>query len=142
MKLVVDASVAAKWFNLEELSDKAADIKEAYVKGDLELAAPTHIIYEVGNSIWKNKQLTETEANDAVAALLHLSLQLLEPTTERAKRMMKIAKSRNITFYDAIYLQAAEELNMTLLTADDAQITAGRGIVKVTHLRETHAPEP
>jgi predicted nucleic acid-binding protein len=58
VKLVIDASVAAKWFNLEELSDKAADIKEAYVKGDLELAAPTHIIYEVGNSIWKNKQLT------------------------------------------------------------------------------------
>ena len=142
MKLVVDASVAAKWFNLEELSDKAAYIKEAYVKGDLELAAPTHIIYEVGNSIWKNKQLTETEASDALAALLQLSLQLLEPTSERAKRAMKIAKSRNITFYDSIYLQAAEELNTTLLTADDAQVTASRGIVKVTHLQERRAREP
>ncbi len=134
MRLVIDASVAAKWFNLEELSDKATDIKEAYVKGDLELAAPTHIIYEVGNSIWKNKQLTETEASDALAALLQLSLQLLEPTSERAKRAMKIAKSRNIAFYDSIYLQAAEELNTALLTADDAQVTASRGIVKVTHL--------
>lgn len=136
MRLVIDASVAAKWFNLEELSDRAADIKEAYVKGDLELAAPIHMIYEVGNSIWKNKQLTETEANDAIAALLQLNIQLLEPTTERAKRAMKIAKSRNTTFYDAIYLQAAEELNIALLTADNVQVKAGREIVKVTHLQE------
>ena len=136
MRLVIDASVAAKWFNLEELSDRAADIKEAYVRGDLELAAPIHMIYEVGNSIWKNKQLTETEANDAIAALLQLNVQLLEPTTERAKRAMKIAKSRNTTFYDAIYLQAAEELNIALLTADNVQVKAGREIVKVIHLQE------
>jgi len=136
VRLVIDASVAAKWFNLEELSDRAADIKEAYVRGDLELAAPIHMIYEVGNSIWKNKQLTETEANDAIAALLQLNIQLLEPTTERAKRAMKIAKSRNTTFYDAIYLQAAEELNIALLTADNVQVKAGREIVKVIHLQE------
>lgn len=136
MRLVIDASVAAKWFNLEELSDKAVDIKEAYVRGDLELAAPIHMIYEVGNSIWKNKQLTEAEANDAIAALLQLNVQLLEPTTERAKRAMKIAKSRNTTFYDAVYLQAAEELNTALLTADNVQVTAGREIVKATHLQE------
>jgi predicted nucleic acid-binding protein len=55
---------------------------------------------------------------------------------------MKIAKSRNITFYDSIYLQAAEELNTALLTADDAQVTASRGIVKVTHLQERRAREP
>lgn len=136
MRLVIDASVAAKWFNLEELSDRAADIKEAYVRGDLELAAPIHMIYEVGNSIWKNKQFTEAEANDAIAALLQLNVQLLEPTTERAKRAMKIAKSRNTTFYDAVYLQAAEELNIALLTADNVQVKAGREIVKVTHLQE------
>jgi predicted nucleic acid-binding protein len=136
VRLVIDASVAAKWFNLEELSDKAADIKEAHVRGNLELAAPIHIIYEVGNSIGKNKQLTEAEANDAIAALLQLNVQLLEPTTERAKRAMNIAKSTNTTFYDAIYLQAAEELNTALLTADNVQVKAGREIAKVTHLQE------
>lgn len=137
MKLVVDASVAAKWFNLEELSEKAVEIKEAYIKGDLELTAPMHIIYEVGNSIWKNPRLTEADAFDAVAALLQLDLQLLEPTTERATRAMKIARSTNITFYDAIYLQTAEELNIALVTDDQTQITAGKSIAKVIVLQES-----
>lgn len=137
MKLVVDASVAAKWFNLEELSEKAVEIKEAYIKGDLELTAPMHIIYEVGNSIWKNPQLTEADALDAVTALVQLDLQLLEPTTERATRAMKIARSTNITFYDAIYLQTAEELNIALVTDDQTQITAGKSIAKVIVLQES-----
>lgn len=137
MKLVVDASVAAKWFNLEELSEKAVEIKEAYIKGDLELTAPMHIIYEVGNSIWKNPRLTEADALDAVTALVQLDLQLLEPTTERATRAMEIARSTNITFYDAIYLQTAEELNIALVTDDQTQITAGKSIAKVIVLQES-----
>ena len=55
MRLVVDASVAAKWFNAEDLSDKAAKVKDAHVRGDVELIASTHIIYEVANSIWKQQ---------------------------------------------------------------------------------------
>jgi len=39
----VDASVAGKWFNIEDLSEKAVEIKEACAKGDLELTAPMHL---------------------------------------------------------------------------------------------------
>jgi len=49
---------------------------------------------------------------------------------------MKIARLRRITFYDAAYLQVAEELNAALLTADDGQAEAGKGVVSVVHLRE------
>lgn len=136
MRLIVDASVVAKWFNIEELSDKAVEVKNAYVEGALELAAPIHILYEVGNSIWKNMQLTEKDACDAIVSLLRMDLELLVPSTERAKRAMEIARLRKTTFYDAAYLQAAEELKTTLLTADESQMAAAKGIVKVIHLRE------
>jgi len=132
----LDTSVAGKWFNMEDLSEKAVEIKEAYVKGDLELTAPMHMIYEVGNSIWKNPQLTEADASNAVASLLQLSLQLLEPTAERASRAIEIARSSNITFYDAVYLQTAEELNIALVTDDRTQITAGKDIANVISLQE------
>ena len=136
MRLVVDASVAAKWFNIEELSDKAAEVKDAHVRGDLDLVAPTHIIYEVGNSIWKNRQLTDQDASDAIISILRLGIELLPPSVERVGRAMKIARLRRTTFYDSVYLQIAEELNAALLTADKHQATAGKTIVKVVQLRE------
>jgi predicted nucleic acid-binding protein len=136
VRLVVDASVAAKWFNIEELSDKAAEVKEAHVSGNLDLVAPTHIIYEVGNSIWNNTQLTDKDACDAIISLLRLGIELFPPSVERAGRAMKTARLRRTTFYDAVYLQIAEELNIALLTADEHQAAAGKGIIKVIQLRE------
>jgi len=136
VRLVVDASVAAKWFNIEELSDKAAEVKDAHVKGDVDLVAPTHIIYEVGNSIWKNTQLTDKDACDAIISILRLGIELFPPKLERTSRAMKIARLRRTTFHDSAYLQIAEELNAALLTADEHQAAAGKGIVKVIQLRE------
>jgi len=136
VRFVIDASVAAKWYNDEELSDKAVEVKDAFVRGDLELAAPTHLIYEVGNSIWKNPQLSDKDATNAVVSILRLGMQMLPPNTERANRAMNIARMREVTFYDACYIQSAEELRSPLLTSDDCQGAAGKGIVQVTRLRE------
>jgi len=101
MSFIVDASVAAKWVNIEESSDTAAEVKDAHVRGDLELAAPSHLIYEVGNSIWKNSQLTTDDAREPVASILQLRLFLLPLTISRASRTMEIARMRRTTFYDA-----------------------------------------
>jgi predicted nucleic acid-binding protein len=136
VKLVVDASVAAKWFNVEELSDKAANVKDAHVKGDIELVAPIHLIYEVGNSIWKNKQLSDNDACDAVSSIIRLDIQLIEPTVQRAQRAMELARQMETSFYDAVYLQAAEEMKIPLLTADQKQITVGRGVARMLDLGE------
>jgi predicted nucleic acid-binding protein len=136
VSFVLDASVAAKWFNLEEFSDRAVEFKRALVEGEVEFAAPAHITYEVGNSIWKNPQFTDRDARDAIISFARLELELLEPTTKRNERIMEIARARRTSFYDAAYLQAAEELKTTLLTADQAQIASAKGIVKTLHIKE------
>jgi predicted nucleic acid-binding protein len=139
MNYVLDASVAAKWFNIEESSEVATQVKDAHVTGDLELAAPSHLVYEVGNSIWKNPQLTMDDAREAVASILQLGILLLPPNTSRASRAMQIARLKNTTFYDASYLQAAEELKATLLTADETQARACKDIVQVLRLPDFKA---
>lgn len=136
MKLVVDASVAAKWVNVEELSDKAVKVKDAHVNGDIELAAPIHLIYEVGNSIWKNKQLSNNDASVAISSIIKLDIQLIAMNVQRAQRTMDLARQVKTSFYDAAYLQAAEEMKIPLLTADQRQITAGRGVAKMLDLKE------
>ena len=65
-----------------------------------------------------------------------MGLELLAPNEERAGRTMEIARSRRTTFYDATYLQVAEELNMVLLTADETQLLTAKGVAKAIHIRE------
>jgi len=136
VKLVVDASVAAKWFNVEELSDKAAKVKDAHAKGHIDLAAPIHLPYEVGNSIWRNKQLSDDDAADAVSSIMRLDIELIEPTIQRVQRAMEIARQVKTSFYDAVYLQVAEEMKTPLLTADQKQMKAGRSVATILDLRE------
>ena len=57
-KIVVDASIAVKWFNLEEYSDIADSMKEAHIKGDIKLIAPSLMIFEVANTLRYNPDLS------------------------------------------------------------------------------------
>jgi predicted nucleic acid-binding protein len=52
---------------------------------------------------------------------------------------MEIARMKRTTFYDAAYLQAAEELKATLLTADETQARACKETVQVLRLVEFKA---
>jgi len=49
MSLIVDASVAVKWFSAEDGADRA----EALFVAEPDLAAPELILAEVGNAMWK-----------------------------------------------------------------------------------------
>ncbi len=137
MKLVIDASVAAKWFNQEEFTDRAVEIKDGHVRGEVELIAPSHLVYEVGNSIHRNPQMTDEDARDSISALAGLEIALLPPDAPRLSRTMEISRQRRVSFYDAAYIQAAEEADAALITADEVQHRAARGIVRAFHLRDT-----
>ena len=54
-KLVVDASVAIKWFLPEPLSEEARQILDEYQAGRLSVLAPDLIYAEVGNIVWKRQ---------------------------------------------------------------------------------------
>ena len=59
-KLVVDASVAAKWLVTEPLSDKALD-----VLGSSDEYAPDLLLAEVGNILWKKARRGEVSPSEA-----------------------------------------------------------------------------
>ena len=49
--IVVDASVAVKWFLDERGSAEAKGLRRQFQRGDTELAAPDLLIYEVANAV-------------------------------------------------------------------------------------------
>ncbi len=114
--IVIDASVAVKWF-LPELHAKAA-CRLLSTKSNL--LAPDLIWSEVGNTLWKKvqrRELTEEAARNIVREFQHFPLEtppskrLLEPAWDIAERF-------RITVYDSLYIALAINRGCALVTAD------------------------
>ncbi len=116
MILVVDASVASKWFIPEELSDAA----DRLLASDHELAAPDLLLVEAGNILWKKARLGEISPADAGAVLADLAggVLTLRPSAPLASRALAIAHELDHPVHDCLYLALAEAEGGTVVTAD------------------------
>ena len=116
MTLVVDSSVACKWYLDEELCLTAralADSDELFVAPDLVLA-------EVGNVAWKRRQrgeITDAQAAEVIAHVPGMFLALLPSQTLLADAF-DIARELGHPIYDCFYLAAARRWQVPLVTWD------------------------
>jgi len=115
-RLVVDASVAIKWYVPEVHSAAAARLLE----GGNELLAPDLIFPEFGNILWKKRrmrEIRETEARDILKALRTVPLEVYpsEPLLDAA---FEIAISLDRSVYDSLYVALAESQDCRFVTAD------------------------
>jgi predicted nucleic acid-binding protein len=118
--LVVDASVAIKWFNpAEDLADRANLIRDDYVHGRIALVVLAFWDYEIVNGINKavaRRDLTGKEGRDAVRLMLAVRAQrvALPPPHESYELAQRYQRS----VYDSWYLALAEETACEFWTAD------------------------
>lgn len=116
MGAVIDASVCAKWFFVEEHSDVALRL----MSSGKTFAAPDLLAAEFGNIVWKRRvrgEIDEDEALEAVGAFGDLRLDL-HPTAVLAEDALAIGVALRHPFYDCLYLALAERENARLVTAD------------------------
>ena len=136
MSFVLDASVIAKWYNQEAWSDKAVKLKDRYVKQRLRLFEPTLAVYEVCNAIRKNPQLDEHDAKEACLSVATLLRDVEEtPSPNEASNVLALARSRELSYYDASYVHLANNHTAALITADEELVTKASKIVRVIHLK-------
>jgi predicted nucleic acid-binding protein len=114
--IVVDASVALKWFLVENGSDEALRLAGS----GRSLAAPDLIIAEVCNGLWKSARLGRLTSEQVSLAAANLPdfLSRLAPGRLLAERAVKIADDLGHPVYDCFYLALAERLGTKLVTAD------------------------
>ena len=114
--VVVDASVAVKWF-LPEIHAEAA---RRVLARRRELLAPDLIWAEVGNALWKQSRRAQISPEAARGILQDFerfplrtspAKALLEPAWELAARF-------DISVYDSLYLALAIGRRCVLVTAD------------------------
>lgn len=114
--LVVDASVAIKWF-LPEIHGEAA---LRLLEGQYALRVPDLIFSEFGNVLWKRfrkGQISRKEAIVIIEALLALPLQV-ESSQSLIPAALEIACSAHRTVYDSLYLAVAIAHQCRVVTAD------------------------
>jgi predicted nucleic acid-binding protein len=116
MTLVVDASVALKWYLIEDGAEQARQILAA---GD-DLVAPELIVAEVCNAAWLAGRRGEMSAAQqaAIAADITRVFDRLERLVPHASRTMAIARELDHPAYDCFYLALSEALAAPLVTAD------------------------
>jgi len=116
--IVVDASVAVKWFLPEADSPRAVRLRDGHIGGSLTLMAPDLLVYEVANALTSHPGLTVDEIKEDIDALLMLDIDLIQPTGEYVSSIAKDARRHQVSAYDSSYLALAEATSSTLVTAD------------------------
>jgi predicted nucleic acid-binding protein len=133
MTLVIDASVAVRWFLPEPLSDRARLI---LARGET-VIAPEIAPIEIMNVAWKRltrRLITPAQAGEICrrAAMPFSSLTPLRVLRARAAELM-LALDHPV--YDCLYLALAEAEGCPLVTADDRLAALGAGLKGVRIIR-------
>ncbi len=116
MIVIVDASVAAKWFFIEEYSAAALDLLD----NPFELHAPDFLYLELNSLLVKRvrrRELVIREAFDIEDEIESLPIQSY-PTSALRKRAFEMALRTKSSVYDCLYLALAEALESRMVTAD------------------------
>jgi predicted nucleic acid-binding protein len=118
--LVVDTSVALKFYLPEEGHEEAVRLLEAEESGAAELLAPGTILPEGFNAIvWQRKRglLDAEDAGEAWEKLLRAPIYTYA-TEDLIERAAKIADETGAMVYDTLFLALAEEAQSVMVTAD------------------------
>jgi predicted nucleic acid-binding protein len=131
--LIVDASVAVKWFIAEEDHEKALRLRTP----EFELIAPELILAEIGNAFWKrshHKLLSAGDVHDMIR-LAHRPFSWLVPLADLLVDASDLSTRLDHPICDCFYLTLAQRHDAPLVTADSKLAkAAGRVGVKVERL--------
>ncbi|WBH15988.1 type II toxin-antitoxin system VapC family toxin [Sphingomonas radiodurans] len=137
--IVIDASLAFKWF-VEEIDSDAA-IAFASIS---DLVAPSLLRSEVGNALWKkvvSKEITAAGAESALASIDAFIFEWVE-LAELTPSAFAIAVELGHPIYDCYYLALAQARDLNLATADDrfaARCTKSRFASLLVEWRQNRA---
>lgn len=122
--LVLDTSVAVKFYVPEEGKEVAEKLLDAATAGEIELLAPATIMPEGYNAVWQQHrrgEMSPEEAREAWAKFdeVPATLYAVEDLISRAG---EIVAETDIVVYDALFIALAESENTKMITADDKLI--------------------
>lgn len=125
--LVLDTSVAVKFYVPEELREEALEILAAAEAGRLELVAPSTLQPEFFNALWwkhRKDELSREEVREGWEQLVADSPASLYAPEDLMRLAAEIALGSGVIIYDALFLALAEAADTLVVTADGKLLKA------------------
>lgn len=125
-KLVVDSSVAIKWYIPQPYFTESLQILDDYQNNRISLFAPDFIYAELGNIVWKYQRfqgLTDDNAENIVNDFRSLSITTI-PARVLLPEAYKIAVQYRRSVYDSLYIALGLQLQCQFVTADEKLVNA------------------
>lgn len=125
MPFVLDASVAACWAFQDE-DDPRADLALSRIKTD-EALVPTLWWFELRNILVVNERRKRIAEADTASFLNYISqLTIKTDRFPNSDAVLRLSRMRQLTVYDACYLELAQREGVPLATLDSCLARAAR----------------
>ena len=118
----MDASLALQWY-LKDEEDREYSLAVLAGLHDNEAAVPFLWTYEISNALvmaHRRKRLAVGEISEILDNLGALPITIDRPEAESVMKLPSLALERDLTVYDAAYLELAVRLGLPLATKDKA----------------------
>jgi predicted nucleic acid-binding protein len=123
----------------EPYEEKAVKVKSDQAEGISELCAPSFMIQEVTNAVWralKLKRIIQETAKKALKSLDDLQINFIELNWSNASEELSIANKIDLTIYDSSYLYLSEKTKASVITADDKMYQKAKDHFRMLHLKD------
>lgn len=120
-ELVLDTSVAVKFYLPEDLREEALALLSTVEHGEIKLLAPSTVQPELFNALWQQYlrgELSRAEVGEHWNDFSVTSVDLYAPE-DLMPRAAEIALETGVIVYDALFLSLAEDADTIVVTADD-----------------------
>lgn len=133
--MIIDTSVAVKWFYEEAETPHALRLFEGIMNHSIRAVVPDLLFYEFANVLKTKAKADRNKTEGALAALHELPWTVVEPNPHFMGHALQVAEQYGISVYDASYVALAFEWNVPLITADE-RLARLVGVPTVQLLRE------
>ncbi|MBC8389426.1 MAG: type II toxin-antitoxin system VapC family toxin [Actinobacteria bacterium] len=120
MEIVLDASMAVKWFNVksEDNVEIALEIQRQKILNKLEIIVPDLFFLEIVNAFLTRSKFGVEDVFTIEEALHKMNLKVIYPNHFILNSAIKIAHACDLTIYDSFYIAVARFCETPLLTED------------------------
>jgi predicted nucleic acid-binding protein len=127
--VIVDTSVALKWF----LQEEGAESAQALLQKEI-LGAPDLLLYEFTNVLTCQPALKSEDVQKFLKLLYQFQIQYFVLSQDRFIRVAKLCQKFSITAYDASFIVLAESLRADFITADEKLVRKVKSLPFVQRL--------
>jgi len=117
-QVVIDSSIALKWFIDEKDSSEARAIFQRHIDEIISIFAPYEIILEVINALYYRADFDNRKLQTVVETLFQAELNFASLNNSLALLTAEMMMKHNIASYDALFIALSQQLDSPLFTAD------------------------